>query len=121
MEGFWHHCLARLEKELPAQQFTTWIRPLQVDPERSTEDELCLTAPNRFVLQWIKDRFLSRIETLAGEERGKPIRVSIALAGAEPEPAAPAAPFVRRAASSEKSAAPRQQAATADSRSNLIA
>ncbi len=121
MEGFWHHCLARLEKELPAQQFTTWIRPLQVDPERSTEDELCLTAPNRFVLQWIKDRFLSRIETLAGEERGKPIRVNIALAGAEPEPAAPAAPFVRRAASSEKSAAPRQQAATADSRSNLIA
>nr|PZN04982.1 MAG: chromosomal replication initiator protein DnaA [Pseudomonadota bacterium] len=121
MEGFWHHCLARLEKELPAQQFTTWIRPLQVDPERSTEDELCLTAPNRFVLQWIKDRFLSRIETLAGEERGKPIRVSIALAGVEPEPAAPAAPFVRRAASSEKSAAPRQQAATADSRSNLIA
>jgi chromosomal replication initiator protein len=79
MEGFWHECLARLEKELPAQQFTTWIRPLQVDAVRTTDDELHLTAPNRFVLQWIKDRFLTRIETLVGEQLGKPVHVSVAL------------------------------------------
>src|SRR5690606_25186081 len=84
MEVFWHHCLARLEKELPAQQFTTWIRPLQVDALRTTEDELCLTAPNRFVLQWITDRFLTRIETLAGEQLGKPVKVCVALAVNEP-------------------------------------
>lgn len=92
MEGFWQHCLARLEKELPAQQFTTWIRPLQVDTHRSTEDELCLNAPNRFVLQWIKDRFLTRIETLAGEHQGRPIRVQIGLAEGETVATAASAP-----------------------------
>lgn len=90
MEVCWHHCLARLEKELPAQQFTTWIRPLQVDALRTTEDELCLTAPNRFVLQWIKDRFLTRIETLAGEQLGKPVKVCVALSANEPAAVAPA-------------------------------
>lgn len=91
MEGFWHHCLARLEKELPAQQFTTWIRPLQVDAQRTTDDELCLTAPNRFVLQWIKDRFLTRIETLAGEQMGKPVKVCVSLSTVEaPAPVATA-------------------------------
>ena len=43
MEQVWLSCLARLEKELPAQQFNTWIKPIQVDMERSTEDELRLT------------------------------------------------------------------------------
>ena len=29
-EELWNRCLARLEDELPAQQYSMWIRPLQV-------------------------------------------------------------------------------------------
>ncbi|HKC42764.1 MAG TPA: DnaA N-terminal domain-containing protein, partial [Burkholderiales bacterium] len=28
MQSLWQSCLKQLEKELPAQQFNTWIRPL---------------------------------------------------------------------------------------------
>ena len=61
MQSLWHAGLTSLEKELPPQQFNTWIRPLSADVRGA--GTLRLVAPNRFVLQWVKDRFLRRIET----------------------------------------------------------
>jgi chromosomal replication initiator protein len=87
MQGFWLSCLGRLEKELPAQQFNTWIRPLVLDAERGSDGELHLVAPNRFVLQWVKDRFVPRIEALASEFFAAPMRVSLSLKEAAPTPA----------------------------------
>lgn len=54
----WDSCLEYLEKELPNQEFYTWIRPLQA---HHTQDSLTLYAPNRFVLNWVKDNFLGKI------------------------------------------------------------
>ena len=90
MNGLWQACLSQLEKELPAQQFNTWIRPLSADVEGAGEGELRLLAPNRFVLQWVKERFLSRIETLGSELGSAPVRVSLSLQAVEPAPPSPA-------------------------------
>ncbi|HMH17362.1 MAG TPA: DnaA N-terminal domain-containing protein, partial [Burkholderiales bacterium] len=79
MQGFWASCLIRLEKELPAQQFNTWIRPLKLDSSAAPSGELRLLAPNRFVLQWVKERFVPRIETMGAEFFSSPIRVSLSL------------------------------------------
>ncbi|AXK39044.1 chromosomal replication initiator protein DnaA [Crenobacter cavernae] len=67
-EQFWPACLARLAGELSSQQFNTWIKPLTAE---AGEDALVLFAPNRFILQFIKDRFLGRIEELAVELVGE--------------------------------------------------
>ena len=83
MRGFWPSCLSRFEKELPAQQFNTWIRPLKMDEQPSPSGELRLLAPNRFVLQWVKERFVPRIEALGAEFFASPIRVSVLLANNE--------------------------------------
>ena len=80
MQGFWRSCLSQLEKELPAQQFNTWIRPLSIDPESTPGSELRLLAPNRFVLQWVKERFLSRIEAIGSDFATNPVKVSLNLA-----------------------------------------
>jgi chromosomal replication initiator protein len=64
MDNFWSTCLLRFEKELSPQQFNTWIKPLKVDVR---PDAIRLLAPNRFVQQWIKDKFFSKIQTLADE------------------------------------------------------
>ena len=62
MDTFWLSCLERFEKELSAQQFNTWIKPLRLELSHSVhEPTLTLVAPNRFVLQWIRDKFLTRI------------------------------------------------------------
>ena len=79
MEGFWLSCLSRLEKELPAQQFNTWIRPLKVDPAGPPAGEVRLLAPNRFVLQWVKERFAPRIEAMVAEYFDAPVRVTLGL------------------------------------------
>jgi chromosomal replication initiator protein len=61
----WKKCLDRLEEELSSQQFNTWIRPLQ--PVADEGGGLRLLAPNRFVMDWVRDRFLERINELAGQ------------------------------------------------------
>ena len=79
MHNLWEACLRRLEQELPAQQFNTWIRPLA--PEASTAgDALVLTAPNRFVLELVRERFAARIERLAAEASGRNCGLRLVLA-----------------------------------------
>ncbi len=64
MQGsLWHQCLQHLEKEVPEQQFNTWVRPLQA-VER--DGELHLLAPNRFVVSWIENNLYGRIAELIG-------------------------------------------------------
>ncbi|WP_269531613.1 chromosomal replication initiator protein DnaA [Chitinimonas sp. BJYL2] len=63
-EQFWPNCLARFAEELSAQQFNTWIKPIScaVDSEA-----VYLYAPNQFSLQFVRDRFMVRIEKYATE------------------------------------------------------
>ncbi len=91
MERFWLSCLSRLENELPAQQFNTWIKPLRLD-SKTPSGQIAILAPNRFVLDWIKNRYLARIEAMAAEYFSSPIRVSLAMSKAETTAANPVAP-----------------------------
>lgn len=70
----WERCLLQLENELPAQQFNTWIRPLKVDP---SVEVLRLLAPNRFVLDWVNEKFLRRIRELAVEQGQQQVEVVV--------------------------------------------
>ena len=96
MQNLWDACLRKLEQELPAQQFNTWIRPLA--PENGApNDTLILAAPNRFVLELVRERFASRIERLAAEASGKELGVRLVLArGAEAPARSPSAPSAVR-------------------------
>src|SRR5919198_614236 len=92
MQNLWDACLRRLEQELPAKQFNTWIRPLAPESGAS-EDALILTAPNRFVLEQVRERFAAHIERLAAETSGRELGLHLVLArAAEPSPRPPAPP-----------------------------
>jgi len=75
-QALWDQCLTHLERELSPQQFNTWIRPLHAITD---QDGLRLLAPNRFVKDWIDERFLNRIgEILDQIEQPQPnLRVEI--------------------------------------------
>jgi len=83
MNSFWRTCLSHFEQQLPPQQFKTWIKPLKV---QVSDNVVTLTAPNRFVLQWIRDRFLAEIERLAAEQFGTEIAVNLVLTEKEAAP-----------------------------------
>jgi chromosomal replication initiator protein len=57
----WNRCVRDLQAELPEQQFNTWIRPLQAIEDGPV---LKLLAPNRFVVDWLNQHYLGRIEEL---------------------------------------------------------
>ena len=76
MNSFWRSCLSHFEQQLPPQQFKTWIKPLKF---QAAANAVTLTAPNRFVLQWIRDRFLGEIQRLAVERLGAAVTVSLVL------------------------------------------
>ena len=63
----WNSCIVKLRAELPEQQFNTWIRPLQAVEGRS---RLRLLAPNRFIVDWLNQHFLSRITELVHQDNG---------------------------------------------------
>ena len=84
MDSFWNHCLRHFEKALPAQQYKTWIQPLHA---RLDGENVVVSAPNRFVLEWVKDKFLAEIERLSSEYLRKPVDVVLNLS--EKSPAVP--------------------------------
>lgn len=59
--SLWQRCLSVLQEELPAQHFNMWIRPLQCVVD---DNILTLYAPNRFVLDWVRDKYVERIGQL---------------------------------------------------------
>ena len=90
---FWQRCLDAFREELTPQQFNTWIRPLALE---NATGGYRLLAHNRFVLQWVKERFLTRITELATEAHGHPVAITLAVADGQVDNACtdgPAAPL----------------------------
>ena len=76
MHPFWQSCTEEFKQELSPHQFNTWIKPLRFDQEG---DSFALIAPNRYVLQWVKDRLLTRIERAAEKYFARPVFLDLAL------------------------------------------
>jgi chromosomal replication initiator protein len=88
-ETLWSRCLGSLEKELPEQHFNVWVRPLQAVDEPGV---LRLLAPNRFVVDWIRQNLLERLGQIirTHAERDPPLLVLEVGSRATPLPLADA-------------------------------
>jgi chromosomal replication initiator protein len=85
-EVVWQQCVDRLQDELPSQQFNTWIRPLQAS---TVGRNLTLLAPNRFIKDFVSDKFAERITELVrelGRDSVASVVVQIGVGGARNEP-----------------------------------
>lgn len=51
----WQHCLSRLERELPEDEYNIWIMPLQA---RQQDQQLLLLAPNTYVMEHVQRTYL---------------------------------------------------------------
>lgn len=82
MSEFWATCLNRFEQDLPAQQFNTWIKGLRLEGDEAGPTHFQLVAPNRFVMQWVRERYLARIEALGIEFFASPVNISLRVTDA---------------------------------------
>lgn len=60
--SFWDSCLRSFKKNLPPQQYNSWIKPLVLKNENGT---FVLTAPNTFTLKLVQERFMPEISRQA--------------------------------------------------------
>jgi chromosomal replication initiator protein len=89
MTEFWPTCLNRFKQDLPAQQFNTWIKGLRFEHDPDEPTLFHLIAPNRFIMQWVRERYLSQIETLGLEFFSHPISITLEISDAPAPPPAP--------------------------------
>src|SRR5215204_2254782 len=90
----WPRCLERLEAELPAEDVHTWLKPLQAEQRT---DAMVLYAPNAFIVEQVRERYLSRSQDLLGHFAGhRDVSVEIGSRAR----AVPSAPAVSISASS---------------------
>jgi chromosomal replication initiator protein len=85
MSAIWNNCLAKLEHEIPTNDFSTWIRPLQAV---ESSEQLKLLAPNRFIIDHIKQHFLTIIEDAVCEFSNATLQVRFEI-GSKKTAAAP--------------------------------
>jgi chromosomal replication initiator protein len=86
----WQRGCDRLAAELPEQQFNTWIRPLPAADVAELGDAgtvVSVRVPNRFKLDWIRNQYAGRIETVLSELAGHPVRLDLTLAQRDSAPA----------------------------------
>ncbi|CAI8166575.1 MAG: Chromosomal replication initiator protein DnaA [Cellvibrionales bacterium UBA7375] len=111
-EIVWSQCQSQLQSELPEQQYNTWIRPLKLkyfdaDNERfndpSNDDVIELLAPNRFVEDWVKSKFLNRIEELFHQLSGNGVVLGISASPANAPQYKQQSEFVSNSSNSEPS------------------
>jgi len=82
MDSLWHSLASELKKDLPAQQYDTWIKPLKAERRGN---HLRLVAPNQHVLRWIRTNLLAKLETRAERVAGSSLHVDLVLDDATTE------------------------------------
>ncbi|MCQ8105475.1 chromosomal replication initiator protein DnaA [Methylomonas sp. SURF-2] len=97
MSAIWNNCLAKLEHEIPTTDFSTWIRPLQAV---ETDSQLKLLAPNRFIIDHIKQHFFAIIEDAVNEFSNATLAVQFEI-GSKKAPAIKA-PTLNKAPTQKK-------------------
>ena len=113
MPDFWTHCLAHFQASLNAQQVNTWLKPLRISINKG---EVRLGAPNRFVAQWVKDKFLGEIEQLAADFFPDPCQVVLVVESSKATAAATSAPATDKAKVAQ--VAPSRQMTSEETRLN---
>ena len=90
VSSIWQNCLSRLETELTAQQYNTWIKPLQLV---GTTDDGVVYAPNKYILDTVERQFLVRIKAVLLESGMQTVALKIGSQRGEnrsdPRPSAP--------------------------------
>lgn len=95
MSSIWNNCLSKLENEISDSDFSTWIRPLQAI---ESNGQIKLLAPNRFVLDWVKEHHFAKIEESIHEFSDGKLDLNLEIGSKKSMPPATEKPVIAKAA-----------------------
>ena len=77
-QSLWQTCVEELARELPEQQFNTWIKPLSAQVS-DDQQSVTLFVANRFKLDWVRAQYASRLAALLENLQGHPVKIELAI------------------------------------------
>ncbi|MBM3387007.1 MAG: chromosomal replication initiator protein DnaA, partial [Betaproteobacteria bacterium] len=77
-QALWQACLDELSRELPEQQFNTWIKPLSAQVNDAL-DKVTLFVANRFKMDWVRAQYAQKLSQTLERLQGQPIQIELAL------------------------------------------
>ena len=77
-QTLWESCIEELAREMPEQQFNTWIRPLTVQA-RDDLSGLTIFVANRFKMDWVRAQYAGRLAVLLERLQGHPVQIELAI------------------------------------------
>lgn len=77
MNEIWKLTLKKIRSQLSEQNYNTWIKPIRF--KKIDDDIIKLTVPNKFIKNWIKDNYQSKLEKIAAEEGFLNYRLDISI------------------------------------------
>jgi chromosomal replication initiator protein len=55
---FWGECKKTLERDLPVEEYSTWIAPLTLEQNNGSNPlSYSVLAPNKFISDWVEDNY----------------------------------------------------------------
>ncbi|MDG2201917.1 MAG: chromosomal replication initiator protein DnaA [Burkholderiales bacterium] len=76
MTTFWDNCLEYFQTVLTAQQYKTWILPLEGS---INDNNVVIHAPNRFLLVWARDSYSKDFKRIAKDTSGHSLPIEFSL------------------------------------------
>ncbi len=80
----WSNVLKRLNPEIPSAWFERFIRPLE--PVKLVGGVVHVNVPGRFVMEWVRERYLGTIQSLLSDEIGGHVVIELILQAQEKRP-----------------------------------
>ena len=77
-QALWQTCCDELSREMPEQQFNTWIKPLTA---LVSDDQLKVTlyVANRFKLDWVRAQYAGRLSATLESLQGHPVQIELVI------------------------------------------
>ncbi|MBL8040319.1 MAG: hypothetical protein JNM04_03110, partial [Chthonomonas sp.] len=75
LKAAWDEVRRSLELELQRSSFDKFIRPITV--QDFAMGRVLMVVPGQFAAEWVKSRFLKRLQTMLGDELGEPVTIDL--------------------------------------------
>ena len=77
-QSLWLACLDELAREMPEQQFNTWIKPLSAQVSDGL-DKVTLFVANRFKMDWVRAQYAQKLAQILERLQGQPVQIELVL------------------------------------------
>ena len=77
-QALWQTCCDELSREMPEQQFNTWIKPLTALVS-DDQQKVTLFVANRFKLDWVRAQYAGRLSATLESLQGHPVQIELVI------------------------------------------